>query len=277
MRFLFIFFLSSSAYAFDTCCVDEDIAAAFLLHQSYSRDWPTDFPLSVDIEGFEFIGSSKYKHSRHQSVAWRTDMEPQSARGVVIEAILANKWTTMPDIDQARNLSERGFIPHQRRTFEDNQQFCRDRDGILNVQARQSEIGTVVTLTHSDDSRSPNCAAAIAERGNRRGHQSGVMEYLPALMLPESIESNQGSGGGGHGNEAHSSMEVRTDVPAADVSFYFEPQMQSQQWNLETAFQGRKTSGHIWRRNVDGLDLACIVTVMENRDGLHLRMIVQAF
>lgn len=97
-------------------------------------------------------------------------------------------------------------------------------------------------------------------------------------MLPESIDADHGSdrGGGGGGNEAQSSMEVTTNVSAAEVSFHFEPQMQSQQWALDTAFQGRMTSGHVWTRSVDDLNLVCFVTVIETARGLHLRMIVQA-
>lgn len=203
-------------------------------------------------------------------------MDPQSARDLVTNAILANDWTPMPEIEQARRHAERGFIPHQRKRYENNQQFCRGRDGVLSVNARQTEVGTVVSMAHNNDSRSRDCAAAIVERSRGHSPHSGFMAYLPALMLPESIDSDHGSGGGGGGTEAHSSMEVRTDVPAADVSFHFEPQMQSQQWSLETAFQGRRSSGHIWRRNVDGLNLVCLVTVIETADGLHLRMIVQA-
>jgi hypothetical protein len=69
MRFLFILLLANSAYAIDTCCVDEDIAAAFPLYATFSRDWPTDFPLKLDIEGFEYIGSSQYDTASIQSVA----------------------------------------------------------------------------------------------------------------------------------------------------------------------------------------------------------------
>lgn len=276
MRFLFILFLENNVAAADTCCVDEDIAAAFLLHETYSRDWPSDFPLRVDIEGFEFIGSSQYTQASIQSVAWRTELNPQSSRDLVTEAILADDWLPMPRVDRMRINQERGFIPHQRRAIEDNQQFCRGRDGTLSVRARQSTVGTVVTLTHSDQNRARDCAAHMAAREIHQIHGAGIMNYLPTLMLPESIEAHSGSGTGGGGDEARADMSVTTALSAAEVSFYFEPQMKEQQWTLESDFQGSKTSGHLWRRTVDGLELTCIVTAIESGNGLRLRMHVEA-
>jgi hypothetical protein len=102
------------------------------------------------------------------------------------------------------------------------------------------------------------------------------MAYLPTLTLPPSIEANHGSGTGGGGNEAQASLSVATDTTAADASFHFEPQMKAQQWILETYIQGSKVNGHVWQRSVDGLDLICMVTVIENSDGLVLRMHVES-
>ena len=276
MRFLIILLLANSVYAADTCCVDEDIAAAFPLHATFSRDWPADFPLTFNFEELEFIGSRKYDEAPIQSVAWKSPLNPQSSRDLVTEVMLANDWIPMPSDDRMHPSSQRGFIPHQVRSTEDNQQFCRDRDGTLTVQARESTVGTVLTLTHNNDNRGRDCAGLMAAQTIAQSYSTmGFSAYLPVLTLPESIETNAGGGSGSSGDEANASMSVTTDVSAAEVSFYFEPQMKAQQWILESDIHGRKVSGHVWRRIVDGLELICIVTAAESRNGLSLRMHVE--
>ena len=277
IRFLFILFLTSNVYAVDNCCVDEDIAAAFPQVFNYSRDWPETFPIDITIEGFEYIASSRVRDYRYLAVAWKSEMNAQISRDLVTEVMLEKGWVSMPEENQRRtSRSERGFIPHQVKLTGNNQQFCRGRDGTLTVQARQSTIGTVVTLSHDNSNKSRDCAELMAKRNIHQSHSDGIMAYLPALSLPESIDTNSGSGSGGGGEEAHASMSVTTNDSAADISFYFEPQMKAQQWVFDSDFQGSKASGHVWRRNVDGLELICIVTVIESGNGLSLRMRVEA-
>lgn len=277
MRILFLLFLANAVYAADTCCIDEDIAAAFLLHATFSRDWPGEFPVAVDLEEFEFVGTSRYEQAPILSVAWKSRLDPQSSRDLVTDAIVAQGWTYMPSNERMHMDNQRGFVPHQVRETRDNQQFCRDRDGTLSVSARESAIGTVLTLTHNSDNRGRDCAGMMAAQtiGQSYGNM-GFGAYLPTLTLPESIQARHGGGVGSGGDEAHSSMKVTTDVSPAEVSYYFEPQMKAQQWTLESDIQGRSVSGHIWRRTVDGLDLVCIVTATESRNGLSLRMHVEA-
>lgn len=276
MRILIAVLFAGNVSAADTCCVDEDIAAAFLTHANFSRDWPGEFPVALDLEGFEFVGSSRYGQAANLAVAWKTDLDPQSSRELVTEAIAAQGWTSMPSHERADVRNQRGFIPHQIRETQDNQQFCRDRDGTLSVQARESTVGTVLTLTHHNDDSGRDCAGRMAAQTIRQSYSvMGFGVHLPTLTLPESIQAWHGGGVGSGGDEAHSSMKVNTDVSAAEVSYYFEPQMKAQQWTLESDIQGGSVSGHIWRRTADGLDLVCIVTATETRNGLSLRMLVE--
>ena len=277
MQLLFILLLANSLYAADTCCVDEDIAAAFPMFLAFSRDWPADFPLNIDIEGFEFIGSSRFYKGLVHAVAWKSEIDSQLSRELVTETLLAKDWVPIPVNDRNQARSERGFITHKPRIVGKSQQFCRGGDGTLTIQARQSSIGTVVTLTHAIQEMGRNCAVLMAARITEQDHSIGIMAYLPTLMLPESIVADSPSGSGGGGDEeAHATKSVTTNVSAFDVSFYFEPQMKTQQWVLESDFQGSKISGHVWRRNVDGLELICIVTAIESGNGLRLRMHVEA-
>ena len=184
----------------------------------------------------------------------------------------------MPDHNGIRVRYERGFIQHQPVVIGNNQQFCRDRDGVLSTQARQTDIGTVVTLSHRRDRARRDCAGMIAERRLQPSHTSGLMSFLPALALPETVKmalDGRGSGSGGGSNDAHASTSVETDMSAAEIIFNFEPQMTTQQWTMDTRFQGSSASGHIWRRDADGLNLICIVTAFESDNGLRLRMHVE--
>ena len=56
---------------------------------------------------------------------------------------------------------------------------------------------------------------------------------------------------------------------------HFEPQMATQEWIMDTGFQGSAASGQIWLRSVDGLNLVCIVTAIDSGDTLRLRMHVE--
>ena len=266
---------ANSVYAADTCCVDKDIAAAFLLHATYSRDWPASFPIEPEIAGFEYIGSSKGYEGRSTSVAWKSELNAQPARELVADTLLAKGWVAVPDHNGMRVRYERGFIPHQPIVIGNNQQFCRDRDGSLNIQARQTDIGTIVTLSHSRNRAGRDCAGMIAERRVQPSYTSGLMSYLPALALPETVKMSLGGGSGGGSDGVHASTSVETNVSAAEIIFYFEPQMTTQQWTMDTRFQGNVASGHIWRRAADGLNLICIVTAFDSGDRLRLRMHVE--
>ena len=276
MRYLLILLLANSVYAADSCCVDEDMGAAFLSYMTLSRDWPADFPVSIEIEGFEFIGSSHYQGSEAQSVAWKSELSPQATRDLLARAVLADGWTAMPGHAHSIAGRERGFVPHREKQTSDNQQFCRGRDGSLSVQARDTAIGTVVSLGYQSESRGRDCAGLIAERNAQHVYEGGIMSHLPVLMLPEYIDTYQPSGTGGGGDRAEASMSVTTDASPAELSLYFEPQMREQQWKLESDIRGGKISGHVWRRTVDGQELICTVTAVETGRGLRLRMYLES-
>jgi hypothetical protein len=72
-------------WAADPCCVHEDVAAAFLPHITYSREWPATFPLHIENPALVFIASSIGYQRKSTAVAWRSEMDvtqvPRSCRG----------------------------------------------------------------------------------------------------------------------------------------------------------------------------------------------------
>jgi len=79
-----------------TCCVDEDIAAAFVWHTTYSREWPDDLPLRLEPPGLEFIGSSVGHQGRQRSVAWKGAISPQATHELAVDLLLDQEWVAMP-------------------------------------------------------------------------------------------------------------------------------------------------------------------------------------
>ncbi len=275
MRYLLLILaLQSAVVLADTCCIDEDIAAAFVQHESYSREWPRDFPMELEIVGLEYIGSKRGYQGRYMSVAWKTKSDPQSILDIAGVELVASGWAAMPHEERVTEYLQRGFIPQGGLGVFNHQQFCRERDGTLSLQANETSIGTVLLLIHSPTQAGRDCAMLIATQQMHRGYVSGLVKYLPALALPKSINLSHymGPGSGGGSDEAHATLTIETQVSAPEMAEHFESQMAEQDWSLETRFQGGSVSGHIWRREVDGLSLSCSVTATDGGDRLRLRM-----
>ena len=262
-------------HAADTCCVDEDVAAAFLWYQRYSRDWPPTFPVSMDDPQLAFIGTSHGFRGRGTAVAWRTELSPEDGRGLVALALERDGWQALSGPEATMRAEQRGFVPHKPMVVGNNQQFCRGRDGSLHLVGRASEIGTVVTLSHSENQAGYDCDAMIAQQRVQPGYQRGLMAYLPILALPEPVTLGNGNGLGGGSNGVHASVDVETDMSPQAMVDHFAPQLQAQDWQADTEFGGSATSGNIWHRTVDNLELYCILTVTISGKGLRLRMYVE--
>ncbi|MEM9623729.1 MAG: hypothetical protein AAF993_18940 [Pseudomonadota bacterium] len=259
----------------ESCCVDQDIAVAFLQHATYSRGWPSGFPIKFDSPNLELIGSSSSLGGQQIAVAWKSELSYQEVHQFIVDELTKERWLKIPHNNHISAMYARGFIPHQPVMIGNSNQFCRDRDGQLTMQARSTSIGTVVTLSHYTNPSPRNCMATIAALSAQANLQSGLLKYLPALRLPESITTPQfpGSGSGGGSNDAHASVFLETDMPAENVLSSFEKQMNAQGWRMDADFQGTSTSGHTWRRDVDGLKLVCFVTAAASgNDKLRLRM-----
>ncbi len=263
--------LAASVHASDPCCIDEDIAAAFLPQVAYSRTWPGSFPVTIDLPELEFVGSSSHD-GQYRSVAWRSPQDIQSARDALAEELVAQGWSPLPEQSSNRARFERGFIPHTPRTTFNNQQFCRDRDGTLTVLARASTIGTIAILSHQTGSRAFDCSKILAERALQPEFTGALMEFLPALVLPPGVDAVRGIGTGGGHEDAHARTIAKSDMSASALASHFESQMTDQQWIIDTRFQGAAGSGHVWTRSVNGLNLVCIVSVFETDGALSLRM-----
>ena len=257
-----------------SCCVDEDIAAAFLPHAVYSREWLDHFPIHLSDDDLTYLGSSWHPQGRYGSVAWSTGSAPNEALSIATTSIIQSDWLPIPGNDQMSAYFDRGFVAQSAIPIPNNQRYCKGREGILSVQVRDTEVGTILVMSHHymqpgqrcEDQLSPNQSLHILGRG--------LTQYLPRLALPESIvlPGMPGSGISGGGRDAHASLRLETDMSSSELVSVFESQMSDQGWAQDASFQGAKSGGHTWRKDVEDMTLICIVTVFSNEESVHLRM-----
>lgn len=267
MRYLLIVLLTGQvmmpASAAETCCIDEDMAAAFPRFANYSRDWPNSFPIALDVGDLKYIGSSTATHADHTSVAWSGELDPDVAIELASDSLLAQGWRLVPRKGDAN--VQRGFVAHRPIQIDEQRTWCRGQEGTIDVRARVASIGTVLTLSHSASPGGMGCESLIAAQDPRSRLDSGLLRHLPTLVLPKTVDLQPfaPSGFGGGSRDAHADARVRTDMSASEMAAYFESQMADQRWVLDVAFSGSVVSGHVWRRDVDQLSLYCVVTAAD--------------
>jgi len=275
LRICFCFLLAGAVSADETCCVDQDIAAAFMRDEQFSRAWPDSFPVDVDSPFLELIGSSVNRGGLQTTVGWKSTLSPDDARRLVTAALRKESWRVIPRSGRLQAMHEHGFVPHQPAPTEAHQQFCRGRAGQVTILARSTRIGTVVTLSHFAHPGASDCESTIAAQSEGMRYRSGLVRYLPSLQLPESIKLSpyMGGGSGGGSQDARASLTLETSVSPDNLMTYFDRQMVDQGWRMDANFRGNATIGHTWLRDVDGLTLACIVTAFSGaNDRVRLRM-----
>lgn len=278
-RFGLLLIISSAAHAGETCCVDPDIAAAFLQHYTYSREWPEGFPIDVQDPSLEFIGSSVGTFGMQTAVAWTSDLQPDAARQMVADALRKEMWRPIPQGERMQASFQRGFVSHKQMPVTDYQQYCRNQDGQATLVATASDIGTVVTLSHFANRGAQDCETMIRAQAGGHFFNRGLLGYLPVLKLPEALDlpPYAGNGIGGGSDEAHSSVSVGSAVAPETLMASFDGQMVEQGWHMDANFQGNATMGQVWLREIDGLKLACVVTaVLGDESNIRLRMHLEA-
>ncbi len=260
---------SGNVQGVEGCCVEPDIAAAFMRNSYLSREFPPDFPDIPDVpDGFELIGSHQWFNRRQVTVAWRTDISTESARNAIGQLLEHAGWLVLTSRTQ---LSHGGFVGQQSRRIQDFQSFCSDEHGQLKLDAWESSVGTTVSLTqYRRDSRAPSCEDMI---NSIQRSSSSLREYLPTLQLPPEVTNDQSRSSGG-GDEAHAEATVVTDVRADEFLAHFDPQMRDQGWIYDTAFSGLEVEGSIWRRVIDNRSLVCMLKVINRADSVKMRMTV---
>ncbi|MEM1411630.1 MAG: hypothetical protein AAGH19_04655 [Pseudomonadota bacterium] len=265
--------ISIEATSTESCCVDSDIAEAFLSNMTYSRDWPEQFPIKIEAGDAELIGSSISHRAVYHQVAWKTNSGPQAFLEQLVDQIIANDWQALPN-ESEYSYPLVGFLPYRKPAVSRRQAFCSDSDGHLTLSTRASDIGEIVTLTHSAQHGSQSCAEAIASYKNHAAASPSLSRYLPGLSLPKSLAHIRHPSRGTHsgGDQAGSSSTIKTTLPAANLSEHFAEQMAAQGWNLDANLVGRTVSGHIWERVVDRQSVSCIVTVRQGDDRLQMLM-----
>ncbi len=261
---------SENVQGVEGCCVEPDIAAAFMRNSYLSREFPPDFPNIPEVpDGFELIGSHQWFNRRQVTVAWRTDISTESARNAIGQLLEHAGWLVLtPRTQQPHG----GFVGQQQRRIQDFQSFCTDEHGQLNLDVWESSVGTTVSLMqYQRDSRAPSCEDMV--NSLQRYSSRGLTEYLPTLQLPSEVTNDQ-SGSSGGGDEAHAEATVVTDVRADEFLAHFDPQMRDQGWTYDTAFSGLEVSGSIWRRVIDNRSLVCMLKVIDRGDSVKMKMTV---
>ena len=84
--------------------------------------------------------------------------------------LVASGWVAMPHEERVTEYLQRGFIPQGGLGVFNHQQFCRERDGTLSLQANETSIGTVLLLIHSATQAGGDCATLIATQQMHRGY-----------------------------------------------------------------------------------------------------------
>ena len=258
---------SGNVQGVEGCCVEPDIAAAFLRNSYLSRDFPPDFPNIPDVpDGFELIGSHQWFNRRQVTVAWRTDISTESARNAIGQLLENAGWQVLTPRTQ---LSHGGFVGQRQRRIQDFQSFCSDEHGQLNLDVWESTVGTTVSLLqYKQNNRATSCEDTI-----HNFQRSSLKEYLPTLQLPPEFTSDQSGSSSGR-DEAHAEATVVTDVRADEFLAHFDPQMRDQGWTYDTAFSGLEVSGSIWRSVIDNRTLICMLKVIDRGDSVKMKMTV---
>ncbi len=268
--------LLSSYTAAESCCVDEDIAAAFLQHTTYSREWPGSLPIELTSDSLEFIGSSD-QGGYVTTVAWKSAAAEEETREIFAKALIAEGWTPMPENEHLRSRMQRGFVGSGTRRLNTAGRYCRKRDGIFSVHVKPTSVGLIAVLSLNKRAGNTDCAGLIATQTMPTGYLSGLLNYLPVLSLPSSVQTlpYAGSGVGGGSNDAHAELTVETSVSGSDIVSSFGAQMSSQDWTLDTTFAGDVSSGSVWLREANGLQLTCLLTAVDGGPEVRLRMHVE--
>jgi len=260
---------SGNVQGVEGCCVEPDIAAAFMRNSYLSREFPPDFPDIPDVpDGFELIGSHQWFNRRQVTVAWRTDVSTESARNAIGQLLEHAGWLVLTPRTQ---LSRGGFVGQQLRRIQDFQSFCSDEHGQLKLDVWESSVGTTVSLTqYKQNNRATSCEDMI---NSFQQSSSRMGLRLPTLQLPPEVTNDQSSSSSG-GDAAQAEATVVTDVRADEFLAHFDPQMRDQGWTYDTAFSGLEVSGSIWRRVIDNRTLICMLKVIDRGDSVKMKMTV---
>ncbi|MEM9137635.1 MAG: hypothetical protein AAGB01_09850 [Cyanobacteria bacterium P01_F01_bin.42] len=275
LRFLLLFIFASPAVAEETCCIDDDMVAAFGQQITYSRSWPDSFPIDITSPSLDLVGSSVGYGGIQTTVAWRSKLDPPDARELVSGFLTRDDWQAMPQRGGPVRLYQHGFISSQQIRTSNNQQFCRGRDGQLTISARRTRIGIITSLAYTPNRGGLDCDDMIASHNNNQSYQLGLQKHLPALKLPESIKVSpyNGISMNSGSRDAHASLKLKTSFSSDELMATFKDQMVDQGWAMDAQFLGDTMQGHTWVKNADGLMLTCIVTAtVGTANEINLRM-----
>ncbi|MEM9388263.1 MAG: hypothetical protein AAGA68_24645 [Pseudomonadota bacterium] len=265
--------LTPPGYA--ACCVDEDIADAFLPHLRFSRELPAE----LDVIGalpreFAFIGAQEMNLSNPSyTAAWRSELAEDETYEVVDSILVNDGWRPLPN---ERSYTSYGFVAHddRRGQLTLTRGYCRDDRGrTLWLQAKARDAQSLAMIT-SSSLNGTTCEAHMRSQSESQRRNGDIYRVLPRLVMPkEAPIRGSGSGGSGHGVTIHAQTIAGGAVTLDGLLDHFAPQLRRQGWALDTTFRGTRSGGSIWTRQ-DGDDLHIGRLVVLEREKFSLEFTV---
>jgi hypothetical protein len=230
------------------------------------------FPQFALPAGFEVLASAE--HGLFQRVILKTRLDDVAATTALVNAFIAEGWMEIPVLGAG---AQTGFIagaPVARPT-----QLCSDAHGTLSISVGTGGVPRYVNLTGSartaamGGGRQPSCAeqAALMAPGGAMRRMMGprLSEYMPRLVMPVSATAPNpamgnimGGGGGGSSDEWESRGALAIDWNIQQIFTHFSDQVVAQGWTQDAAVSGAQVASGSWTRNVDGLDLIGLLTIV---------------
>lgn len=214
-------------------CVDPELVRAFISNE-YSTTVPADMA-HIDVPaGFSLVGSRTNRSTT--TVAYRTASGAEGAIAAAVSLLEESGWVENGD----RRYSGRGGFQSDTRSA--RAVVCRDdAPNPIDVNARPD--GDVTFVSYTRHPRSSRCQPR-AQPGEDLGARD-LFFYLPVLALPEdAIAANVSTGGGG--DEVNTRVDISGAAGRTDLLNFFEDQIRKQNWQHQTGWSSRVSSGSVW-------------------------------
>ncbi|MEO0424218.1 MAG: hypothetical protein AAF184_17905 [Pseudomonadota bacterium] len=261
--------MSASPAGADTCCVDADMAEAFLPHFRLFREVPSEYPPMPGVpDEFDYVGGRENTH-HHRSItlAWRSEQSLEQAFLAMGETVQSNGWRLLPESREHRGF---GFVDHRDASPVPSQgaTYCRDEiDTRLHLMGQEREGRVYVLLSSSKSTNELTCDQQMLEQAGQSVRSQNSRSYirmLPRLALPEGVPViGRGSSGGGDGYTMRARTAPNATTNMDELVDYFEPQLIQQGWQRDTTYRGGVAAGSVWTRRVDDVLFIGRLNVLE--------------
>lgn len=239
--------------------------------QLYS-DIADAFPDLTIPDDFTILGSADYGY--RTTVVLRSAQSEEAITEALTEVIAGSGYsrfeTAMPDFVRT------GFVYPDQRSPTATPRFCNDSEGYLSFAIQNFGGENIVNLSHNfDNDRRPCAAKEEEQRTMNQQYQSrraGLNQYMPMLELPEDSQRRGARGpfiGGmsGSGSDLETENTLSIDWSIAEVFAHFKPQIEAQDWELDSENIGTSSASGTWTRTPEpGMNLVGTLSVIKAGD-----------